>query len=575
MSARPTTGARTLLLLWDWIPSRVALGGVAALSLLAGLLEAVIVGLVAGLGAAVAQGRDVMELAVGPVALSATVGESLLVGFGGVLAMVAARLVASVIASRVVGRTLVGARTRLLDTYLSTSYEVQRTLVQAELHDLVTFQAMRLSQAVLTVTRAMSAALTFLALVAVAFLFDPLTAGLMLVVSLGLAVVFLPLVRRSNRAGQSHLDAQIAVGMELGDVTGLLAEIHAYGAHRGMLQRLSGSVDEAGRAFQVAAFILQITPTLYLATVLGLLLGALATLNAVGVADLQTVGAIALLMLRGLKYSQQVQSQFQVAVEHAPDIASVTAATKRFVAGRTSDVGDEVPAVDEMELRGVTYHHPGTTEGIEDVDVVLRRGEVVGVVGHSGAGKSTLAELVLGLREPTQGTVWVNGRPRNEYRRSSWFARVAYVGQESRLLAGTVASNVAFFRAVEPAQIARVLKAASLTDDLERWSAGAEREVGSGGRDVSGGQRQRIAIARALVGEPDVVVLDEPTSALDPESERRIRETIAALAGEVLVIVVAHRHSTLAVCDRILSFEGGRCTEVTVESLGDLPLDHV
>lgn len=573
MTSSRATGARTLLQLREWIPSRLALAGVAGLSLVGGLLEALIVGLVASIGAAVAQGQERLEMSLGPVDLSVTTTRALAVGFAVVVLMVAARLMAGVLSSRLASRTLVDARSRLLASYLSASYEVQRTVVQAELHDLIAFQAMRMSQAVLTVTSAMTHGLSFIALVAVAFLFDPLTAGMMFLLSVVLGALFLPMVRRSNRAGQNHLDAQVQVGVELGDVTGLLAEVHVYEGQQGMMRRLAGSIAQSGRAFRTAAFMTQLTPTLYLAAVLLLLLSALMALSSVGVSDLQTVGAIALLMLRGLRYSQQLQSRFQVAVEHAPDVVSLSSALRRFRDSAAPDHGDDVERVETLEFRDVTYHHPGTTEGVDDVTVSLHRGEVVGVVGHSGAGKSTFAELILGLRQPTDGLVLVNDRARSEYRLGSWFRRVAYVGQESRLLAGNVADNVAFFRELDRPRIQAALTAASLGDDLQRWEHGDQREVGAGGRDVSGGQRQRIAIARALVGDPDVIVMDEPTSALDPESERRIRESIAALAGQVLVIVVAHRHSTLDVCDRILRFEDGQCREVTVESLGDVPLD--
>lgn len=572
MTTSRATGARTLLQLREWIPSRLTLLGVAALSLAGGLLEALIVGLVAGIGAAVAQGQDLLEMSLGPVDMSVTTTRALAVGFVATAVMVMARLTASVLGARLASRTLVNARRRLLEGYLSASYEVQRTVVQAELHDLIAFQAMRMSQAVLTVTTAVTHGLSFIALVAVAVLFDPLTAGMMLALSIVLAAVFLPMVRRSNRAGQNHLDAQVQVGVELGDVTGLLAEVHVYGGQQGMMARLAGSIAQSGRAFRTAAVMAQLTPTLYLAAVLTLLLSALLALSAVGVSDLQTVGAIALLMLRGLRYSQQLQSQFQVAVEHAPDVVSLSAALRRFRDSAAPDHGDDVERVDTLEFQDVTYHHPGTTEGVDDVSVALRRGEVVGVVGHSGAGKSTFAELTLGLRQPTRGRVLVNDRPRSDFRLGSWYRRVAYVGQESRLLAGNVADNVAFFRDLGDPRVQAALAAASLGEDLQRWEHGDQREVGAGGRDVSGGQRQRIAIARALVGDPDVIVMDEPTSALDPESERRIRESVAALAGHVLVIVVAHRHSTLDVCDRILQFEDGRLRELAPGALGEVPM---
>lgn len=557
------SGVRSLWELRTVVPSRLTLVVVSLMSLVGGVLEALLVALVASVAATVAQGGDGLEASLGPFEITMATEQSLLVGFGATVVMVTMRLLAGGIGSRLAARTLVETRTSLLRAYLHAHYERQRELLSAEFHDLLVFQAMRSSQAVLMAVKALTAVFSFLALVGVAVLVDPPTAGVLLGASLVLAALFLPLVRRSHRAGGEHLDAQVQVGVELDDVTGLLAETHVYGAQQGMLERAADALGRAGRAFRTAAFITQATPALYLGVVMTLLLVGLFALDVVGVANLQTVGAIVLLTLRGLKYSQQAQSTVQTAVELAPDVESVTRRLREYRASAISDEGDELDRIDELEFEGVAYVYPGSDEGVEDVSTVLRRGEVVGVVGHSGAGKTTFAELVLGLRDPTRGQVLVNGVPRSVFRPRSWYDRVAYVGQESLLLVGSVSANVAFFRPVGEHAVARALAEASLTDDLARWEHGDRREVGSGGRDVSGGQRQRIAIARALAGRPDVIVMDEPTSALDPTSEQQIRETIAALAGEVLVIVVAHRVSTLQVCGRILQFEEGHMTEVT------------
>ena len=563
--AQPRTrdsGIRSLWQLRTIVPSRATLVGVSLMSLVGGLLEALLVALVAAVAASVAQGQEALEASLGPFEIAAATETALLVGFGATVLMVVVRLLAGALGSRLAAQTLVATRTDLLQGYLHARYEHQRQLLSAELHDLMVFQAMRSSNAVLMVVKTLTAVFSFLALVGVAVLVDPATAGILLGASGVLAIVFLPLVRRSHRAGGQHLDAQIQVGVELEDVTGLLAETHVYGAQRGMLDRASDAIERAGRAFRTAAYMTHATPALYLGVVMTLLLMGLFALDVVGVADLQTVGAIVLLTLRGLKYSQAAQSTVQTAVEFAPDVASVTRRLHEFRAAAVPDTGDELDRIDELAFDGVDYRYPGTGEGVTAISTVLRRGEVVGVVGHSGAGKTTFAELALGLRQATTGRVLVNGEPRSRFRPRSWFGHVAYVGQEALLLVGSVSSNVAFFRDVDGAEITRALQQASLSADLDRWELGSGRDVGSGGREVSGGQRQRIAIARALAGRPDVIVLDEPTSALDPASERQIRETIAALAGEVLVIVVAHRVSTLQVCDRILQFEEGRLTEV-------------
>jgi ABC-type multidrug transport system fused ATPase/permease subunit len=177
----------------------------------------------------------------------------------------------------------------------------------------------------------------------------------------------------------------------------------------------------------------------------------------------------------------------------------------------------------------------------------------VGIVGPSGAGKSTLIQLLLRLREPTEGVMTVDARDARRLSLDDWYRHVAFVPQEPHLFAGTVADNVAFFRPeVDAADIQRAAKLAHLHDDVMSWPRGYDTMVGERGGQLSGGQRQRLCIARALVESPDMMVLDEPTSALDVRSESLIRETIADLAPSTTVFVIAHRLSTLAVCDRIM-----------------------
>lgn len=572
MGAADATGVRSLLQLRHWIPSRLAFAAVAVLGLGAGLLEATIVTLVAALGATLAQGGEVLSLGVGPLAVELGTTRAMVGGLAATAGMILLRALASRLGSGLAARTLVRARTGLLERYLAASYEMQRTLLPSELHDLLTFKAMRLGQATATLTMAATHGLAFAAMVVAALVLDPVTGSLLLGASIVMAVVFLPLLRMTNRAGGQHMDSQVEVGISLGDLSGLLPETYVYGAARGMLGRLSSSIVDAARAFRTAQFIVQLTPALYLGVIFVLLFGGLLAVDSAGLTDLQTLGAILLLTLRGLRYSQQAQGGVQAALEQAPNIASVTEHSERFAAAAVPETGEPLDTVDRLDLEEVGYAHPGTDEGIRDVSVTLRRGEIVGVVGPSGAGKTTFAEVALGLRAPTSGRVLVNGRPRDELRHRDWLDRVAFVGQESRLLAGSVADNVAFFRDLPPAAVTQALRAASLSEDLERWEHGEARDVGSGGRDVSGGQRQRIAIARALAAEPDLVVMDEPTSALDPASEQDIRDAIAALSGRALVVVVAHRRTTLTVCDRILRFDEGQCTEVSPEDPETLPV---
>jgi ABC-type multidrug transport system fused ATPase/permease subunit len=162
-------------------------------------------------------------------------------------------------------------------------------------------------------------------------------------------------------------------------------------------------------------------------------------------------------------------------------------------------------------------------------------------------------QLLLRLRDPTRGRILSDGRDIRDLDLDDWFRQVTFVAQEARLFAGTVADNIRFFRsAVGQDEIERAARLAHLHDDIVSWKSGYGTPVGERGGAISGGQRQRVCIARALLGDPSLVVFDEPTSALDVRSEALMRETMASLAPERTVFVVAHRLSTLSICDRIL-----------------------
>ena len=167
-------------------------------------------------------------------------------------------------------------------------------------------------------------------------------------------------------------------------------------------------------------------------------------------------------------------------------------------------------------------------------------------------------QLLLRLRDPTLGRILADGTDVRELALDSWYDRVAFVPQDAHLFAGTVADNIRFFRdGIDQAAVQRAAKLAHLHDTIVSWPLGYDTPVGERGGQLSGGQRQRLCIARALVGDPDVVVFDEPTSALDVKSESLMRDTMAGLAPQKTVVVIAHRLSTLTICDRIMVILGG------------------
>lgn len=237
----------------------------------------------------------------------------------------------------------------------------------------------------------------------------------------------------------------------------------------------------------------------------------------------------------------------------------------RLEAGKSQELLSEnvikIPFTKELRMGHLAFQYPeGQHAVLQDVSFTVPKGSFVGVVGPSGAGKTTFVDILLGLLTPTGGKITVDGVDIQTNIRG-WQANLSYVPQSIYLIDGTIKDNVALGVAPEDFDeelLTRVLRMAELYDFVEELPKGIETMVGERGVKLSGGQRQRIGIARALYYKPEVLVLDEATSALDNETEKSITETILKLKGQITIIAIAHRVSTLEACDFKVKFEAGK-----------------
>ena len=222
------------------------------------------------------------------------------------------------------------------------------------------------------------------------------------------------------------------------------------------------------------------------------------------------------------------------------------------------DGGRPVQSIGELEVDRLSFEYVHGQPVLRDISFTVQRGEIIGIVGPSGGGKSTLVQLLLGLRDPDRGSIMVDGMPIGQFSKKEWARKVTFVPQAAHLIAGTVADNIRFLRTdVSDADVERASRLAHLHDDVMGFPEHYERSVGEHGGYLSGGQQQRLCIARALVEQPELLILDEPTSALDVRSEHLVRTTLLGLKDRMTVIVIAHRLSTLDICDRIMVIQSG------------------
>ena len=200
---------------------------------------------------------------------------------------------------------------------------------------------------------------------------------------------------------------------------------------------------------------------------------------------------------------------------------------------------------------------------LADINLKINSGEAVGFVGQSGSGKSTLIDLMLGLLEPQNGSVLINGQS-IENIKQSWLSQIGYIPQTIFLMDDSLRRNIAIGIAdseIDEDAIREALKSAQLEEFVASLPEGLDTVVGERGVRLSGGQRQRIGIARALYHRPSVLVLDEATSSLDTETEHGVMQAVQALQGDKTVIIVAHRLSTVEYCDRLYRLDAGRIVD--------------
>ncbi|WP_031482566.1 ABC transporter ATP-binding protein/permease [Maridesulfovibrio frigidus] len=222
---------------------------------------------------------------------------------------------------------------------------------------------------------------------------------------------------------------------------------------------------------------------------------------------------------------------------------------------QTHPLGESPLTFDKtIELENVSFNYGEATPVLEKVNLTIKSGDKVALIGDSGSGKSTLADVIIGMYPEYSGNISIDGTKLNTENLKSWRSYIGYIPQNIYLFDATVAENVAFGRPVDIEKIKKALVQADILDFLNK-KEGLDTMVGDGGIMLSGGQKQRIAIARALYGNPKLLVLDEATSALDSDTESRIMDKIYDLSGDRTLLIIAHRLSTIERCDKVYKIQ--------------------
>lgn len=277
--------------------------------------------------------------------------------------------------------------------------------------------------------------------------------------------------------------------------------------------------------------------------------------------SMATIMASLLFFYRALNYLISLQTSWQGFVAHYGGIVAAMELMDEF--RRLQESTDQKPGVDkirEIGLDHLTFAYKPEIPVLKSIDLKIDQLKTLALVGGSGSGKTTMVNLIIGLLEPSQGEILVNGEERSKFDKAAYRRRFGYITQEPVIFNDNIFNNVTFWDEKSPENVSRfqeAIRLANIDGFVDSLPDRENTKLGDNGMLVSGGQKQRISIARELYKNVDVLILDEATSALDSETERSIQENIDNLRGKYTIIIVAHRLSTVKKADRILVLDSG------------------
>lgn len=407
---------------------------------------------------------------------------------------------------------------------------------------------------------------SFLILVALTVV-QPLTA-LLVVAYLGLIAFLMSrvLTKRTVEAGKVNRDYSFKVASLMTDMVGALKEITLRDKFDEVYEEVRRNRVHSARARANIQFLGSVPKFILDAAMIGgfLIIGVVSFLitgsmnEAISAVVLFAVGAIRLIpTLITIQTTNNTlnanQAQIRAVLRDMEEAETFRA--NREILGKEPLQGEPKA----LTLSNVTFTYPtGEQPAVNDVTMTIPMGTRVGLVGESGSGKSTLVDIILGLLEPQHGSIQLDDQDLSDIM-SAWRGRVGYVPQDVSLFDGSVADNVALTwqGEIDRDKVIRCLKRAQLWETIKKRPGGMDAKVGERGMAFSGGQRQRMGIARALYSDPYVLIMDEATSALDTKTEAKIADAIRALHGDVTVVSVAHRLSTVKDADQLFYMEDG------------------
>jgi ATP-binding cassette, subfamily B, bacterial PglK len=402
------------------------------------------------------------------------------------------------------------------------------------------------------------------------------SSGLLAILLVGLLGLLMILLVRSRLhslvySQKANMDATMRILQQV--LTGI-REVKVSNRAQFFASEFDRHHEQGNRYFASQRFLSQLSPSLIQTIGQVVFIGTAVLLWTAGLSGGEVTAQLAVLgvvVMRVLPAVNTGAARFNMLIAAIPFVEGLVATMREVDEARRNfgrpPQGEAVPiGWNSIRFEDVAFRFPGADcDTINGLAVTLERGKRYGIVGRSGSGKTTMVNLLLGLLQPTEGKISVDGVPLSSLDLSQWQERIGYVPQDVFLLDDTLRANIAFGvnpRNVDQDRLRRAVTQAHLTELVDGLPQGLDAPIGERGRRLSGGQVQRVAIARALYRTPDLVLLDEATSALDSMTEADIQASFDELGEDVLAIAVAHRISTLRNCHSIIVLDGGRVEDM-------------
>lgn len=457
---------------------------------------------------------------------------------------------------------------RLFDAYIGAPWLSRLTRSTAQLVRMADVGVAALVNGLLMPLMQLPAAIisTFLILVTLLFV-QPMTA-LISILYLGLIAFLMSFVlsRKSLEAGNVNLRYSYRVATLMTDMVGALKEITLQNKLSEVGQEIRRNRQHATRARANLQFLGAFPKFVTDAALIGgfLIVGGASYLVSHSLNE--AIGAVVLFAVTGMRLIPGLvifQSTTNTLNGNRAQVDAVLGDLQSFdeYRLRTESLGKErlEKNPEELRLQHVTFTYPSREDpAVNDVSMTIRMGTRIGIVGESGSGKSTLVDIILGLLIPQSGKICIDEQQLEDVL-GEWRLKVGYVPQDVSLFDGTIAQNVAltWHGDIDEEKVVQCLKRAQLWKAVKDRPGGLSAQIGERGIALSGGQRQRLGIARALYSDPYILIMDEATSALDTKTESKITDSLKKLHGEVTVISVAHRLSTVRDADQLFYMEDG------------------